>query len=105
MLPLHSCIGAVERIRGEVLPDERRISSRVASSTLFTIRIAGRTTYAWDPDNRLRQLLLPGGERQTMSYRSDGLRTALQDEEGDKRMVWDSQGSSGYQDLLEERTP
>ena len=65
----------------------------------------GRTTYVWDPDNRLRQLLLPGGERQTMSYRSDGLRTALQDEEGDKRMVWDSQGSSGYQDVLEERTP
>jgi hypothetical protein len=29
----------------------------------------------------------------------------LWDSEGDKRMVWDSQGTSGYIDLLEENTP
>jgi len=37
-----------------------------------------------------------------MQYRLDGLRSRLVDTEGDKRMVWDSQGSSGYVDLLEE---
>jgi hypothetical protein len=40
--------------------------------------------------------------RNTMSYRADGLRAHLVDAEGDHPMVWDSQGSSGYQDLLEE---
>jgi len=39
-----------------------------------------------------------------MSYRTDGLRYQLYDSEGDKRMLWDSQGSSGFGDLLEERT-
>jgi len=38
-------------------------------------------------------------------YRPDGLRSRLVDTEGDKRMVWDSQGSSGYVDLLEENLP
>jgi hypothetical protein len=38
-----------------------------------------------------------------MSYWADGLRSRLWHSEGDKQMVWDSQGSSGYQDLLEER--
>jgi hypothetical protein len=33
------------------------------------------------------------------------LRSRLMDEEGDKRMVWDSMGSSGYVDLLDERLP
>jgi hypothetical protein len=40
-----------------------------------------------------------------MSYRTAELRHRLQDSEGDKRMVWDSQGSSGYNDLLEENLP
>jgi YD repeat-containing protein len=62
----------------------------------------GRTTYAWDGDNRLRGIALPSGALNTMAYRPDGLRTRLVDEEGDKAQVWDSQGSSGYQDLLEE---
>jgi len=43
--------------------------------------------------------------RNTMQYRPDGLRSRLVDTEGDKRMVWDSQGSSGYVDLLEENLP
>jgi hypothetical protein len=45
------------------------------------------------------------GSRNTMSYRADGLRGHLVDAEGDKVMVWDSEGSSGYQDLLQERLP
>jgi YD repeat-containing protein len=62
-----------------------------------------RTTDAWDPENRLTELALADGSRNTMSYRAlDGLRHRLFDSEGDKRMVWDSQGSSGYRDLLEE---
>jgi len=65
----------------------------------------GRTTYAWNQENRLLEIALPGGERNTMSYRADGLRFRLSDSEGDRRMVWDSQGSSGYQDLLEENVP
>jgi YD repeat-containing protein len=65
----------------------------------------GRTTYAWDGDNRLRGIALPDGSVQTMAYRPDGLRTRLVDEEGDKAQVWDSQGSSGYQDLLQEHLP
>jgi hypothetical protein len=40
-----------------------------------------------------------------MSYRADGLRYRLWDAEADLRMVWDSQGTSGYQDLLEESEP
>ena len=48
---------------------------------------------------------LPDGTLNTMSYRSDGLRSQLADSEGNKAMVWDSQGSSGYQDLLQERLP
>ncbi len=63
-----------------------------------------RTTYTWDSENRLTQLELPDGSRNTMSYRVDGLRYRLWDSEGDKRMVWDSQGTSGYGDLLEEKS-
>jgi len=40
-----------------------------------------------------------------MQYRPDNLRSHLADSEGDKAMVWDSQGSSGYVDLLEEDAP
>lgn len=40
-----------------------------------------------------------------MSYRADGLRYRLADAEKDLRMVWDSQGTSGYQDVLEENQP
>lgn len=63
------------------------------------------TTYGWDSENRLREIALPSGVRNTMLYRADGLRFQFWDEEGDKRMVWDSQGTSGYQDLLQERLP
>jgi hypothetical protein len=38
-------------------------------------------------------------------YRPGDLRSRLVDSEGDKRMVWDSQGSSGYVDLFDERLP
>jgi YD repeat-containing protein len=60
------------------------------------------TTNVWDQENRLRQIIFPDGTRNTMSYRADGLRAHLVDADGDHPMVWDSQGSSGYQDLLEE---
>jgi RHS repeat-associated protein len=62
----------------------------------------GRTSYVWDSENRLRQLLLPTGARNTMEYRWDALRHRLHDSEGDKLQVWDPLGTSGYQDLLEE---
>lgn len=42
------------------------------------------TTSVWDQENRLRQILLLDGSRNTMSYRADGLRAHLVDEEGDK---------------------
>jgi len=40
-----------------------------------------------------------------MAYRSDNLRHRLVDSEGNKLMVWDEQGYSGYIDLAEERLP
>ena len=61
--------------------------------------------FSWDSENRLLRIDLPAGGVNTMEYRPDGLRSRLFDSDGDKRMVWDSQGSSGYQDLLEERLP
>ena len=61
------------------------------------------TTYIWDSDNRMRAIDLPDGSQHTMSYRTDGIRYQLWDEEGDKRMVWDVPGHSGYGDLLQER--
>jgi YD repeat-containing protein len=64
-----------------------------------------RTTYVWDVENRLREIVFPTGERNTMAYRSDGLRHRLWDSEGNKLQIWDRLGSSGYQDLLEENTP
>ena len=39
-----------------------------------------------------------------MSYSTNGLHSRL-DEEDDLEMVCDSQGSSGYQDLLQKRMP
>jgi hypothetical protein len=45
------------------------------------------------------------GRHGAMSCRAYGLRSRLWDSDGDKRMVWDSQGSSGYVDLLDERLP
>jgi hypothetical protein len=38
-----------------------------------------------------------------MTYRWDNLRHQLEDGEGNKLMVWDELGSSGYVDLLQER--
>jgi uncharacterized protein RhaS with RHS repeats len=64
----------------------------------------GRTTYTWNTGNRLLLIELPSGVRNTMSYRADGLRHRLVDTDGDKRMVWDSQGPTGYVDLVEEAT-
>ena len=64
------------------------------------LRVAPNT---WDSENRLREIVLPTGERNTMAYRWDGLRHKLQDADGDLRMVWDELGSSGYIDLLQER--
>jgi hypothetical protein len=37
-----------------------------------------------------------------MAYRADSLRHRLADSEGDKRMVWDELGYTGYVDLVEE---
>ena len=64
----------------------------------------GTTTYAWSQENRLEEITFPDGSRSTMAYRSDGLRTRFQDAAADRAMVWDSGGTSGYGDLLEERT-
>jgi RHS repeat-associated protein len=76
---------------------------RNGNQQVVTAPDGSRTTYAWDPENRLTEIALADGSRNTMSYRAlDGLRHRLFDSEGDKRMVWDSQGSSGYKDLLEE---
>lgn len=63
----------------------------------------GRTTFVWDSENRLRESSLPNGTRNRMDYRVDGLRHRLWDSEGDKLMVWDVPGPTGYGDLLEER--
>ena len=95
--------------------DQLQTETTGTAVTTFTFDGAGNqqvvatptetTTYTWDTENRLREIALPSGARNTMSYRTDGLRSRLFDEEGDKQMVWDSQGSSGYQDLLQERLP
>jgi hypothetical protein len=45
---------------------------------------------------------LAAGVRNSMNW-ADGLRHRLVDTEGDKRMVWDSQGPTGYVDLVQER--
>lgn len=63
----------------------------------------GVTTNVWDSENRLVETELPNGVLNTMSYRAlDGLRASLSDSEGSWKMVWDTQGSSGHPDLLEE---
>ncbi len=66
---------------------------------------SGRTTYTWNQENRLVEVAQPDGSRSTMSYRADGLRYQLWEDGQDLRMAWDSQGTSGYQDLLEENQP
>jgi YD repeat-containing protein len=53
---------------------------------------SGRTTYTWDSESRLLEIVLPTGARNTMSYRTDGLRYRLSDSEGDKRRGGDKTG-------------
>ncbi len=62
------------------------------------------TTNTWDSENRLVMAQFPGGVN-TMIYRWDNLRHELIDSEGEKLMVWDELGTSGYIDLLEEYQP
>ena len=38
-----------------------------------------------------------------MSYRWDNLRHQLWDSDGNKLMVWDDTGTSGYKDVFQER--
>ncbi len=74
-----------------------------AGNQYLEAALGGVTSNTWDSENRLIAVVLPNGIRNTMSYRTDGRRHRLTDTEGDKQMVWDSQGTSGYGDLLEER--
>jgi RHS repeat-associated protein len=48
-----------------------------------------RTTYAWDPENRLTSVLLPSGARNTFAYNGDGGRVRHDDAAGTARLVWD----------------
>ena len=92
--------------------DELMTETTGAAVTSFSFDQAGNqrvvqepaavTTQSWDQENRLVRIDLPSGAVNTMQYRPDGLRSRLSDSEADKRMVWDSLGSSGYVDLLEE---
>jgi YD repeat-containing protein len=66
---------------------------------------SGRTTNTWDTENRLTGVQLPTGGLNTMAYRADNLRHRAADSEGNKLMVWDELGHSGYIDLLEENLP
>jgi len=63
-------------------------------------RPLGRTTYTWNQESRLlgRQ---PNYDE--LSRRRAAL-APLEDEQ-ELRMAWDSQGTSGYQSLLEENQP
>jgi len=65
----------------------------------------GFTTMTWDYENRMTLIAMPDGTLNTMAYRYDNLRYQLWDSEGNKRMVWDEEGTSGYKDVLEENTP
>lgn len=65
----------------------------------------GVTTYTWNSENRLLEIGPAEGSRNTMLYHRDGLRTKPHDSAGDTWMARDAEGSSGYQDLLDERQP
>jgi YD repeat-containing protein len=95
--------------------DQLQTETTGTAVTSFTFDAAGNelivqtptevTSNQWDGENRLTQIQLPDGSINSMSYRWDNLRHRLFDSEGDKRMVWDDLGSSGYKDLLSEETP
>jgi hypothetical protein len=59
----------------------------------------------WDSENRLTGVQLPAGGLNTMAYRADNLRHELVDSEGNKLMVRDELGYSGYVDVVEENLP
>jgi RHS repeat-associated protein len=48
-----------------------------------------RTTNTWDGENRLTQVALPSGIRNTFSYNRDGQRVQKQDSGGTTKHVWD----------------
>ena len=65
----------------------------------------GNWIYHWDYENRLLGTANASAARTTMSYRAmDGLRWELDegDAAGERRMLWDRLGTSGYTDLLAE---
>ena len=66
--------------------------------------ITGPSTYTWDPENLLHEIALPDGTRSTIGYLADGRRYKLWDQDADLRMRWDTEGTSGYQDLLQENS-
>ncbi len=63
------------------------------SGNQFTSQAPGnqRTTNTWDGENRLTQVSLPSGIRNTFSYNGDGQRVVKQDSMGTTRHVWDGQ--------------
>jgi hypothetical protein len=64
------------------------------------------SAYPRDQENRLTKIQRLNGSLNTMSYHpTDGLRNQLRDGEGNKQIIWDRQGTSGYGDLQQERLP
>ena len=67
-----------------------RTTGRATSVCRF--RPAGnRTSLIWDGDNRLTQVVLPAGVRNTFAYDGDGYRVVRQDSAGTANIVWDGE--------------
>ena len=49
-----------------------------------------RTTYSWDYENRLTEVLLSSGTRNTFQYDADGKRVGRQDSTGSVKLIWDA---------------
>ena len=60
---------------------------------------SGTTTYTWDPRDRLIQENLPGGVTDLFGYDTAGLRVAMQDSQGSKRVLLE-----GIEELAEYAT-
>jgi RHS repeat-associated protein len=60
-----------------------------AGNLVEEVNAAGRTTYAWDGENRLLSIQFPRGSRETYTYAADGLRRSKTTPHGHTRFVWD----------------
>jgi RHS repeat-associated protein len=56
---------------------------------ILTNAPGGRTSNAWDVSNRLTQVILPSGIRNSFQYAGDGKRVMKQDSTGTTKSVWD----------------